>query len=241
LGDLFTWPTCRVASAHVQAARLKASAHVPKHVLNTRHSAGPASLLEVALSGCWARFAEAAVGVTGPVSTPPIGTDEESGLRLDILFRDHRLSLMRYFMRNRASGADAEDLAQEAFLRLARVDHAPTEIAKPAAYLHQIGRNLLRDHAQAPARRHEFGSADMVDEAISEVNELGRLEARDRLRRVEAALGRLKPKTRNIFLAHRLDGMTYGEIAERTGLSVKGVEKQMSKAIAQLGRALDRN
>lgn len=191
--------------------------------------------------GWWVRFEEGAAAVTGPVTTPPFGSGEGSGLRLDILFRDQRLSLMRYFTRNRASDADAEDLAQEAFLRLANADHGATEIAKPAAYLHQIGRNLMRDHAQAPTRRHEFGSPEMVDEAISEANELGRLEARDRLRRVEAALGRLKPKTRNIFLAHRLDGMTYGEIAERTGLSVKGVEKQMSKAIAQLGRALDRN
>lgn len=189
----------------------------------------------------WIRFDERAAVVTGPVTTPPFGTGEGSGVRLDILFRDQRISLMRYFARNRASAADAEDLTQEAFLRLARADRAETEIAQPAAYLRQIGRNLMRDHAQAPARKHEFGSPEMVDEAISEVNELGRLEARDRLRRVEAALGRLKPTTRNIFLAHRLDGMTYGEIAERTGLSVKGVEKQMSKAIAQLGRALDRN
>ncbi|WP_186456761.1 RNA polymerase sigma factor [Sphingomonas suaedae] len=179
--------------------------------------------------------------MTGPVTTPPCSTGEGSGTRLDILFRDQRISLMRYFTRNRASQADAEDLAQEAFLRLAHADRGATEIAQPTAYLRQIGRNLMRDHVKAPAHRHEFGSPEMVDEAISEANELGRLEARDRLRRVEAALGRLKPKTRNIFLAHRLDGMTYGEIAERTGLSVKGVEKQMSKAIAQLGRALDRN
>jgi RNA polymerase sigma-70 factor (ECF subfamily) len=179
--------------------------------------------------------------VTGPVTTPPCSTDKGSGLRLDILFRDQRISLMRYFTRNRASEADAEDLAQEAFLRMAHADHGATEIAQPTAYLRQIGRNLMRDHATAPSRRHEFGSPEMVDEASSETNELVRLEARDRLRRVEAALGRLKPKTRNIFLAHRLDGMTYGEIAERTGLSVKGVEKQMSKAIAHLGRALDCN
>jgi RNA polymerase sigma-70 factor (ECF subfamily) len=41
-------------------------------------------------------------------------------------------------------------------------------------------------------------------------------------------------------LAHRIDGFTYAEIAERTGLSVKGVEKQMSKAIAKIDRLLDR-
>ena len=66
------------------------------------------------------------------------------------------------------------------------------------------------------------------------------LETRDTLRRLEAAVARMKPRTRTIFLAHRIEGLSYAEIAERFGLSVKGVEKQMSKAIAQIDRMLDR-
>ena len=60
------------------------------------------------------------------------------------------------------------------------------------------------------------------------------------LRRLEEAIGKLKPKTREIFLAHRIHGFTYAEIADQTGLSIKGVEKQMSKAIAKIDRLLDR-
>lgn len=60
------------------------------------------------------------------------------------------------------------------------------------------------------------------------------------LRHVEAAMLKLRPKTREIFMAHRIDGLSYAEIAELTGLSIKGVEKQMSKAIAQIDRLLDR-
>ncbi len=52
-------------------------------------------------------------------------------------------------------------------------------------------------------------------------------------------MARMKPKTREIFLAHRLDGMSYAEIAEVTGMSVSGVEKQMIRAIAQLARLAD--
>jgi RNA polymerase sigma-70 factor (ECF subfamily) len=61
------------------------------------------------------------------------------------------------------------------------------------------------------------------------------------LTRLEAAMLKLRPKTREIFMAHRVHGLSYAEIAERTGLSVKGVEKQMSKAIAHIDRMLDRN
>ena len=38
------------------------------------------------------------------------------------------------------------------------------------------------------------------------------------------------------FLAHRIDGYGYAEIAHRTGLSIKTVEKHMSRAIAALDR-----
>ncbi|MFX9661171.1 sigma-70 region 4 domain-containing protein, partial [Acinetobacter baumannii] len=62
------------------------------------------------------------------------------------------------------------------------------------------------------------------------------LEARDRLRRRERALDRLKPRTRTGFRARRLAGYSYVEIAERTGLSVRAVEKQMSRAIQQLAK-----
>src|SRR3546814_15960681 len=67
---------------------------------------------------------------------------------------------------------------------------------------------------------------------------IAEVEARDVLNRVGAAMARLSPKTREIFMAHRLDGLSYKEIGEKTGLSVKGVEWHMSKAIAHIARAV---
>lgn len=52
---------------------------------------------------------------------------------------------------------------------------------------------------------------------------------------------RLPEKTRHIFIAHRIEGLSYAEIAERTGLTVKGVEKQMSKALVALDRLIARS
>lgn len=59
------------------------------------------------------------------------------------------------------------------------------------------------------------------------------------LKKMERAMLKLPRSTREIFLAHRLDNMSYQEIADRTGLSVRQVERHMAKAICQLCRELD--
>lgn len=178
----------------------------------------------------------------GPATFPfaALGAAEPDAVDIDRLYRSERSSLIRFFARNRASAHEAEDLAQEAFLRLARAGDGQTSIARPASYLRQIGRNLLKDRVRSAEFRQMATDVD-VEHAISDVDELGRLEARDSLRRLETAMTRLKPRSRDIFLAHRLDGMTYLEIAEKTGLSVKRVEKIMSKTIGQLTRFMEQD
>lgn len=112
--------------------------------------------------------------------------------------------------------------------------------SRPDSYLYRITANLVRDRGrlrQSQARCAE--EQPLTSPPVHDPFVL--LEQRDDLRRLEAAMLRLKPKTREIFLAKRLDGLSYAEIAERTGLSVKGVEKHMSKAIATLDRAMGRD
>lgn len=159
--------------------------------------------------------------------------------RLSVLYREHSSRLVRQLARHTGCGETARELAHEAFVRFlglvpgraARVDH-------PAAYLQRISTNLLRDWGRGRACEGTSETPQFARERI--VDQVAVLESRDMLRRLEAAISKLKPKTRAIFLAHRLDGLSYAEIAELTGLSVKGVEKQMSKAIAKIDRLLDR-
>ncbi|MBS86342.1 MAG: RNA polymerase subunit sigma [Sphingobium sp.] len=60
----------------------------------------------------------------------------------------------------------------------------------------------------------------------------------ERLERLEAGLLSMPRLRREIFLAVRLDAMTYADIAHRTGLSVRAVERQMARAIVHIGRHL---
>jgi DNA-directed RNA polymerase specialized sigma24 family protein len=58
------------------------------------------------------------------------------------------------------------------------------------------------------------------------------------LRALEAAVASMPRMRRQIFLAVRLDGRPYRQIADRTGLSVAQVERQMTRAMRQLVRAM---
>lgn len=60
----------------------------------------------------------------------------------------------------------------------------------------------------------------------------------ERIARVEAIMLRLPRLTREIFMAYRLDGMSCDEIAPRTGLSARQVERHIARAIAAMMRGL---
>ena len=166
-------------------------------------------------------------------------TDERA--RVSELYREHSSSLVRQLTRKTGCRDLARELANEAFLRLLRlVPGKLGRIERPEAFLRQVSANLLSDWGRSKALRDRSQrSLELTSE--QQLDQVAVLESRDTLRRLEHAVGKLKPKTREIFLAHRIHGFTYAEIAERTGLSVKGVEKQMSKAIAKIDLLLDRD
>lgn len=60
----------------------------------------------------------------------------------------------------------------------------------------------------------------------------------EELARMEAALLALPRLTREVFLAHRIDDLSYAEIAESTGLSMRQVERRMADALYGLHCAL---
>lgn len=162
---------------------------------------------------------------------------------IETLYRAQAGRLLRSLTRRAGNADDALDLLQDAFVRVLRLGSERLrhlQAQRPDAYLTRTATTLLRDRAKTAVRRaaDRHVAADDLDLAGPDPHHL--LETRDLLRHLEAAILKLRPRTRAIFLAHRLDGLSYAEIAARTGLSVKGVEKQMSRAIAAIDRAMER-
>ncbi|OAN65918.1 RNA polymerase sigma factor [Sphingomonas sp. TDK1] len=161
-----------------------------------------------------------------------------SVLTLEDLYHTEAPRLHRFFAR-RADCQDANDLVQESFARLAGADAAPgRSIEQPEAYLSRTAANLLRNRAKSALQRSLARQVPVEETSLAGPDMIAMLEARDLLNRIQNALMRLSPKTRDIFLAHRVDGLSYNDIAKRTGLSLKGVEWHMTKAIAHLDRVL---
>jgi RNA polymerase sigma-70 factor (ECF subfamily) len=132
-------------------------------------------------------------------------------------------------VRSRTRGrADAEELLHSAYLRLVRY-RAQHAVDNMAAFLVRTAVNIGVDNF-----RHERFIADVAPEdvAVAENSPLQDevLAARVRLDRVREGLSRLTPRTREIFLMHRLDDMKYREIAERLDISQSAVEKHIAKA-----------
>ncbi|WP_395336759.1 sigma-70 family RNA polymerase sigma factor [Novosphingobium sp. BL-8H] len=157
---------------------------------------------------------------------------------LDRLYRSHRDKLVRFATRH-IQREHAPDIVQQLFARLAvRRDGNPLAVEFPDAYLRQATINLIRTEARYGRRRCVNLHVCSDDVPIMGVDGVAASEARDILVRLEEIMAELAPRTREIFLAHRFDGFTYGEIATRTGLSVKTVEKHMSRAIGHVTRRL---
>jgi RNA polymerase sigma factor (sigma-70 family) len=156
---------------------------------------------------------------------------------VDELYRSERTRLLGFVART-YSADSAQDVVQRVFARIAALGSEQVRsIIKPRAYLREAARNIVRDDARIASRW--LASPSPLDEGEHPIcDPVAALEARDRLVRIERAVQRMKPLTRQIFLARRLDGYSYAEIAAQTGLSERGVEKQMSRAIRQLGRHL---
>ena len=137
------------------------------------------------------------------------------------------------------SREDAEDLIQEAFLRL-HVYCQTHEVRQKEAFLVRTVQNLSVD-AHRRAHRELY-----VDEPVETLPLLDvRLTpdedaaVQERLDQVRATLDSLSPRTREVFLMHRLDGYSSGQIAESFGISVSAVEKHIARAVLALMRVTE--
>jgi RNA polymerase sigma factor (sigma-70 family) len=161
----------------------------------------------------------------------PIDTE----VSLSRTFSRFREPLIRFFTRRTGDAVAAEDLAQEVLARAA-AHPLDTQIEQPSAYIFTIASNLLRDEARRARGRIHVPLEEGHPELVEDFDAARVLIGKEMLNRVIAVLDEMNPRTREIFLLYRLEGMKQREIGARIGVSVSAVEKHIVKAMAHLAR-----
>jgi len=164
-------------------------------------------------------------------------TSPSSMAAFDTFYRAQHPRMLRYF-RKKVGPDVAPDLMQEAFTRLLR-SGAFERVDHPEAYLSRTARNLLIERARRKMRRQAtFFPFDEERDAVLPPEQMRQLDAADLRRACWRALRAMPPRTRRIFLMHRLRGLTYKQIAEQLGIGDKGVEYHMMRALTRCRRAI---
>ena len=158
----------------------------------------------------------------------------DTGGAISKLFNAHARSLVRMvrlFVDDRNA---AEDMVQEAFLRL--LDALP-KIRQPeraAAYLRSIVLNLARDHNRhgLVSLRHRLPA----DESPASIED--KIVLREDQKQVIEALGNLPRRQRDCLVLKYYTELPIAEIAETLGLSVNTVKTHLSRGMSELEKRL---
>ncbi|MFC0710849.1 sigma-70 family RNA polymerase sigma factor [Azorhizophilus paspali] len=151
---------------------------------------------------------------------------------LERLYLDHHGWLQNWLRRRLGEAADAEDLAQDTFVRVMRNRTALRELRQPLAYLATIANGLLVNRWRRQAVERAYTEALAARPEMLEPSPEERLALIETLVEIDELLHGLSPRIRQIFLLSQLDGLTYPQIASQLELSVDQVQKAMAKAFA---------
>ncbi|MDB5722219.1 MAG: polymerase ECF-type sigma factor [Alphaproteobacteria bacterium] len=165
----------------------------------------------------------------------PAADGDAARLRLEALYRVEGPGLRRRLRARLGSSEEAGELVQDAFARLLG-SGALQHLRQPEAFLNRIVRNLLIDRSRRRAALPPHLPLQDVAVPADQSDAIELEQLRTRYRRLVDAL---PPRTREVFLLHRAEGLTYAQIADRLAISPRTVEWHISEAIFRIGKGLE--
>lgn len=156
---------------------------------------------------------------------------------LEEVFRAHYTGMASFVQRYVFAPDIAEELVQDIFVKLWSRREQLSEIESFKTYLYRAVRNQalnwLRRRKLERRWEEEQDPEPAALVATDDIATQGEVAAA-----VKAAIGRLPPRCREIFLLSRDGGLTYNDIARTLDISVKTVETQMGRALKSLRNSL---
>jgi len=149
---------------------------------------------------------------------------------VDVLYSDHHSWLQGWLRKRLGNTFDAADLTQDTFVRVIKARTA-LDIREPRPYLSMIAKGLLIDLFRRRSLEQSYleALATMPQEQHPSLEEQAILL--QALMEIDRLLLGLGPRVRQAFILSQFDGLTYPQIAERLGVSIRTVNNHMAKAM----------
>ncbi|MDP9014392.1 MAG: RNA polymerase sigma factor [Pseudomonadota bacterium] len=157
--------------------------------------------------------------------------DERHDWFLKQIFR-HRAALHRYLRRFTSGAEDVEDLVQETYVRMYALRDF-WKVDSPRALLFRIAHNMAVERARRLTTQATDSVADfeLLNVYSSEAPAEEQIDARRRFESFCAAVDRLPPLCRRVFVLRKVYRLSHDEIAEVLGVSHSTIEKHVAKGL----------
>lgn len=142
----------------------------------------------------------------------------------------------------------AEDLVQEVFIKVKQSEF-DDDIRNPLAFLVRVANNIALDYRRSNHRRvlrdHAWQDTHVSVRGTTAIHDAPSAEhvvsSKQRLRQLQRCIDDLPPKCKQVFIAHKLEGLSHKEVANRLELSISTVEKHIMRAIKYLADGMANN
>lgn len=154
------------------------------------------------------------------------------------LYRDHHNWLKGWLRGRLGDVMDAEDLAQDTFVRVIHSPQPAERLREPRRFLVTIAKGLTVDLFRRRSLERQYL------EALARMPEATAIAPEERellletLQQIDAALDKLPEAVRRAFLLSQLDGLTYARIAVELSVSERTVKRYMQQGVSQCLAAL---
>ncbi|AWW32710.1 RNA polymerase sigma-70 factor [Echinicola strongylocentroti] len=149
------------------------------------------------------------------------------------LFNKYYKHLVAFLMTYNHDKMQAEDIAQQAFIKLWEEKHRLDEDCSPKNYLFTIAYYHYIDTVKKESRRNKLLFELWQQSLDDQAPENSKVEE-ERLQLLRTVIDSLPSKCKTIFQMNKVQGVKYKDIATTLGISVKTVESQMRIAFRKI-------
>lgn len=157
---------------------------------------------------------------------------------IERLFREHNRALVAFLQCRLNSYSDAQEVAQEAYLRVLTMDNRE-EVDSLRSYLFKVAGNLAIDRLRKRKVRSDFAAAQSNDEPIGEATPVHHAMAVEQVAGLRSALRTLPAKASQAFVMHVIEGRDFGSVAQTMNLSERMVRYHVANALAHCRAWID--